>query len=270
MTEQRQSALFSGHVTQSRLKPRRHSLDYRIYSLLIDLDELETLQRRLKLFSVDRFNLFSFFRKDRGDCSGSDLNGHVERAMQATGVEPDGGPICLLIMPRLLGCAFNPLSVFFCYGRAGTLRAILWEKDNIFCERHGSLIPIDAGNGDEGEVIQRCDKAFHVSPFIDMALRCEFRVIAPTKRLSIHIATSDAEGLLLTARHLGKRRKVTDAALLNACLTVLFLTLKVVAGIHGEAQKVWLKGRRLHARPVLPKPPISFIGRDPTGDNTSH
>ena len=70
MTEKLCSALFSGLVTHARLRPRQHRLAYRVSSLLLDLDELEVLNRRLRWFSVDRFNLFSFYTKDRSDGSG--------------------------------------------------------------------------------------------------------------------------------------------------------------------------------------------------------
>ena len=106
--------LYSGTVTHHRLRPRAHRLAYRIYSMLLDLDRLEEFDARLRWFSVDRFNLFSFHRRDRGDGSGSPLRAQVEDAMRAAGVEPDGGRIFLLTMPRLLGWAFNPISVYYC------------------------------------------------------------------------------------------------------------------------------------------------------------
>ncbi|CAN7701575.1 DUF1365 domain-containing protein [Neorhizobium sp. LjRoot104] len=265
MTLSLQSALFPGQVTHARLKPKEHRLSYRIYSLLLDLDELDALDKRLWLFSVDGFNLFSFRRKDRGDRSGSDLKGQVERSMRSAGIEPDGGPIRLLTMPRLLGWAFNPLSVFFCHGRDGALRAILWEVDNTFGERHGYMIPV-VGQGDGGEIFQCCDKAFYVSPFMDMDLRYKFRVAAPGKHLSIRIDTFDADGLVLTARHLAKRRELTDMALLRAFLAIPFLTLRVVGGIHWEALKIWTKGVRLRARPHLPEEAVSFI-RPPVAES---
>ena len=188
MTEKLQllaSALYHGHVTHVRLKPRVHRLSYRIYSLLLDLDELGEVDRRLTWFSVDRFNLFSFHRKDRGDGSGCDLKGQVERAMRAAGIEPDGGPIRLLTMPRLLGWAFNPLSTYFCYRRDGSISAILWEVDNTFHERHAYMIPVD-GAGPGGEIVQHCDKAFYVSPFMDMDLRYRFQVNPPEETLDPH------------------------------------------------------------------------------------
>jgi uncharacterized protein len=259
MTSELQSGLFSGYVTHARRKPRQHKLSYRIYSLLLDLDELDTLDRRLRFFSVDRFNLFSFYNADRGDRSGSDLRIQVECAMLAAGVEPDGGPIRLLTMPRLLGWAFNPLSVFFCYGRDERLRAILWEVDNTFGERHGYMIPVE--NAGEREIVQYCDKAFHVSPFMDMDLRYEFRVSPPADTLTIRIDTLDHEGLVLTARHLARRCELTDTALLKAFFKIPLLTLRVVGGIHWEALKIWLKGVRLRLRPKPPAQPVSFVRR---------
>lgn len=252
------SALYPGHVTHARLKPRVHKLSYRIYSLLLDLDELDEADRRLKWFSVDRFNLFSFHRKDRGDGTGRDLRGQVERTMRAAGVEPDGGPIRLLTMPRLLGWAFNPLSTYFCYRRDGTLAAILWEVDNTFHQRHAYMIPVDqVGRG--GEIVQHCDKALYVSPFMDMDLHYEFRVYPPDETLSIRIDTSDAEGKVLGARHVGRKQELTDAALLRAFFAIPFLTLRVIGGIHWEALKIWLKRVRLRARPAPPENPVSVV-----------
>jgi DUF1365 family protein len=261
MTESRQplaSSFFPGHVTHARLKPRVHRLSYRIYSLLLDLDELDDLDRRLTWFSVDRFNLFSFRRKDRGDGSGRDLRGQVERAMRAAGVEPDGGPIRLLTMPRLLGWAFNPLSTFFCHRCDGTLSAILWEVDNAFHQRHAYMIPVDPA-GPDGEIVQHCDKAFYVSPFMDMDLAYEFRVHPPGETLSIRIDVSDADGKVLGARHVARKEALTDRALLAAFFKIPFLTLKVVGGIHWEALKIWLKRVRLVARPAPPENPISVV-----------
>jgi uncharacterized protein len=249
------SALFPGHVTHLRLKPRQHSLAYRIYSLLLDLDELDALDKRLKFFSVDGFNLFSFRRKDRGDRTGRDLRGQVEDAMRLCGLEPDGGRIMLLTMPRLLGWAFNPLSIFFCYRADGALAAILWEVDNTFGQRHAYIIPVLTEAS--GEIEQSCDKAFYVSPFMEMDLKYRFRVTPPEDRLSVKIDVSDAEGLVLTARHMAKRTELTDAALLKAFFTIPLLTLRVVGGIHWEALKIWLKGVRLRKRPAPPAEPVS-------------
>ena len=118
------SALYAGSVTHFRRRPREHRLVYRIYSLLLDLDALEALHAKLRLFSLDRFNLFSFHTRDRGDGSKRPLRAQIEAAMRGVGLTPDGGKILLLTMPRLLGLAFNPLSVYYCFAKSGALAAV--------------------------------------------------------------------------------------------------------------------------------------------------
>ena len=252
------SALFPGNVFHARQRPRVHTLAYRIYSLLLDLDELELLDARLKWFSVDRFNLFSFYPRDRGDASGRCLRAQVEAAMADAGVVADGGPIRLLTMPRVLGWSFNPLSVYFCYARSGDLTAILWEVDNTFGQRHGYLIP--AGQADaKGVVRQTCGKRLYVSPFMDMDLTYDFAVKPPGEQLAIEIKVKDDVGLMLLARHSAHRCELTDAALLRAFFMLPLLTARVVGGIHYEALKIWLKGVALRKRPPPPLEPVSII-----------
>ncbi len=250
MTAPVQSALFSGVVTHLRLRPRRHKLRYRINSLLLDLDELDALHRRLRLFSLGGFNLFSFYPSDRGDSGVAPLKDRIEAKLGAAGLAPDGGPIRLLTMPRILGWSFNPLSVFFCHRRSGDIFAILWEVDNTFGERHGYLLPVDGHS--HGEIRQSCAKAFYVSPFMDMELRYDFRVQPPGETLLVVIDASDAEGPMLRAAQFARRIELTDAALLRAFLALPFQTLSVVGGILWEALKIWLKGVAIRRRPAAP------------------
>lgn len=250
------SALYPGHVTHHRTRPRDHRLAYRMWSMLIDLDELDTLDRRLRLFSVGRFNLVSFTPRDRRDGSG-EIRARVEAEMRLAGVEPDGGPIRLLTMPRILGRAFNPLSVYFCHRRSGDVAAILWEVDNTFGERHAYLIPVEGEQS--GEIRQFCDKAFYVSPFMDMDLTYAFRVRPPGETFSLVIDVADGEGTLLTARHVARREDLSDAALLRLVLAMPMQVASVLAGIHWEALKLWLKGVRLRVRPPAPAQPITIV-----------
>ena len=251
------SALYAGMVVHTRLRPVRHRLRYRMLTLLLDLDELPALARRLRLFSVDRFNLFGFSAADHLAGGGDSLRAQVEAAMAAAGVAPDGGRILLLAMPRVLGTVFNPLSVFFCHGKDGTLRAVLYEVNNTFGQRHSYLIPLDRPA--EGTIRQECAKRFYVSPFMDMALRYRFRLTQPGEKLGLAIEVSDQRGTLLTAGLSARRRPLTDAALLRGFLRHPLMAAQVLGGIHWEALKLWRKGMRVRPRPAPPPAPISIV-----------
>ena len=106
-------------------------------------------------------------------------------------------------------------------------------------------------------VRQACDKAFYVSPFLDMDLSYAFRVLRPDANVMVAVDVHDAEGLVLAASFMGERRELTDGALLKAWLTHPWMTLGVLAAIHVEALKIWLKGERLRARPPAPKRPVT-------------
>lgn len=246
------SCLYVGTVMHQRFKPRAHRLSYRVFWALLDLDELPRLSSRLRLFSLERFNIFGFRNSDHGDGSTRPLRQQVEAHLAASGITLDGGAIRLLCMPRLLGFVFNPISVYYCYHRDGALKALLYEVHNTFGQRHSYLIPVDADAGEPLE--QRCLKAFYVSPFMDMNIAYRFRVQPPSTRVSLVIESADARGAVLTASLAGTRQELTDAALLRNFVAFPFMTLKVVAGIHWEAARLWLKGMRLRPRPPAPAP----------------
>lgn len=250
--------LYPARVMHQRLRPRPHRLSYAIFSVLLDLDRLEEDTAALKLFSINRRNLFSFFERDRGDGRARGLAAYVREHLAKAGLGEAGARIRLLTMPRVLGFAFNPLSVYFCEDAAGALRAVLWEVDNTFGERHAYLIPVeDAG----GLITQHCAKGFYVSPFMEMALTYRFRFRAPGEKLSLHITASDAQGPVLIATQQAEAQPLSDGALLRQFARLPLQAAQVLAGIHWEALKIWRKGIGLVAKPpghsglVTPVPP---------------
>jgi DUF1365 family protein len=251
-------ALYSGVVTHRRLRPRPHRLRYRVFAMLFDIDAIPALCARLRLLSHRRFNLFSFDERDHADGSGTSLRAWAETQLGSAGIDLDGGPIRLLAMPRVLGYGFNPISVWFCYRRDGGLAALLHEVHNTFGERHTYLIPVAAG-ANPAAISQSCPKTLHVSPFMAMDMRYDFRIHAPDERLSLAISGSDDDGPLIVAALAARRHELTDAALARAFLRTPLLTLKVIGGIHWEALRLWIKGMRLRPRPPAPDHPVSIV-----------
>ena len=231
------SALYRGEVMHRRLRPRAHRLRYRLFSLYLDLDELDGLSARLRLFACNRFAPLAFHARDHLAGTNEPLRAQIARLLAEAGIAWDGGSIRVLAMPRLLGFVFNPLSVWFCFRRDGGLGAIVYEVNNTFGERHCYVLPA-AG---EGAVRQDCAKAFHVSPFLPMELDYAFRVAPPGERLALGITVSDRDGPVLTAVHTARRRVLCDSELARALLAYPLLTLKVVAAILWEAARLWIK-----------------------------
>jgi DUF1365 family protein len=238
-------ALYVGAVMHRRLAPRRHRFRYSGFWLLLDLDDLDALPRHTRFLSHNRFNLFSLHDRDHGDGSATPLAAQIRQKLTAAGLDLGAGSIRLLCMPRTLGHCFNPLSIYFCDDTHGAPVALVYQVHNTFGGRHSYVIP--AGPGAVHR--QSCDKRFYVSPFMEMGLRYDFSVTAPDDHLSIGIRASDQGAPVLFACLTAARRAVTDAALLGRFLRMPAITLKVIAAIHWEALRLWLKGLRLVPRP---------------------
>jgi DUF1365 family protein len=246
------ASLFPGKVMHARMKPKPHRFTYDVFTLLIDLDRLEEADAQSRLFSVNRFNLVGFRESDHGAREARGLAGHARGLALAAGVDLAGGRILLNAYPRLLGFVFNPLSVYYCYDASGRLALLIYEVRNTFGEMHSYVAPVKAEELSEAGLRQSRDKLFYVSPFIEMAQRYHFRIRPPGETLTVRILETDREGPLLCATFSGTRRSLTTFNIAKTSLALPFMTLKVVAGIHWEALKLWLKGIRLVERPSPP------------------
>ena len=243
------SCLYTGHVTHHRFKPVDHRFVYRVFSSLIDLDELSALDR-FKLFSVNRFNLFSFNEKDHGRGKG-DLVAYIRSLLNKQQREDATHRIQLLCYPRILGYAFNPLSVYFCYDLQGDLSVILYEVSNTFGSRHIYLIDVEKGST---LIDQHCEKQMYVSPFMPMNTDYSFHIHPPKNQVSVFIQLSDHQAgandtqPLLNASFNGKRQEICDQALFSMFCKYPLMTVKVIAGIHWEALKLWRKKLKIQPR----------------------
>jgi uncharacterized protein len=244
------SSLYVGSVMHRRLRPRSHHFRYRAFWLLLDLAELDELSSRLVWLSYNRPNLFSLYDSDHGDGTRTPLRTQVESQLNEAGIDLAGGRVWLLCMPRTLGYCFNPLSILFCHRADGTLAAIVYQVHNTFAERHSYVIAVERAGG---AIHQRCRKLFYVSPFTDMEMRYDFRIVGPDERIVVDICASSAEERILQAVLAGAREPLTDRALARVFLQMPAISIKVMAAIHWEALKLWAKRIRFQQRPAPPE-----------------
>lgn len=234
------AALYLGEVVHKRCRPRRHSLRYSVFSVLVDLDHLPDISRRLRLFSVDRFNLFSLQLADFGPGGGIPLMTFLRGKAAEAGVGEKVSRIRMLCYPRILGYAFNPLTVYYLEDAAGRTLMLLFEVHNTFGERHFYEAVVAEPTAPEHHM--RLPKAFYVSPFNGVAGSYRFAVRPPGEEVFTGITLSDEQGPLVTAYSTGRRRSLDDIALLRVALAYPLMTLKVIVGIHWEAVRLLLKG----------------------------
>jgi hypothetical protein len=223
-----------------RRLPFAHRFVYRVFSLYLDLDELDLIDRRLRLLAIERPGLLSFRARDHGPRDGSPLRPWVLARLAEQGIAPARPRILLLCFPRILGYV-----------------AVIYEVKNTFGEQTCYVLPADPRTAADRDLplAQGCAKGFYVSPFIGMRAWYAFRFKQPGERLAFAIRETVPEGLLLVASHTGERRPLDDRNLLACLLANPLMTFKVILGIHWEAARLWLKGARYFPRGVEPESP---------------
>jgi DUF1365 family protein len=248
----------------ARFAPKAHRFVYRIFLFALDLDELETLDRRLRLFSFDRAGLYSFRDQDYLPTSEPVCNGRagppgppsseparpavapylslkqrVVDCLSKQGIDLTGGRVTLVTLPRVAGYLFNPVSFYFCHDRAGTPVAAIAEVTNTFREMKTFLLGPETLTPDGFRL--RVPKHFYVSPFSDVDVAFDFTLRPPGDRLSVQIDDYIGAARTLTSTLTGPRQPLTDTRLAWFTLKYPFITLKVIALIHWHALRLWWK-----------------------------
>jgi len=247
--------LFFGQVMHRRLRPAEHRFVYPVYFCVLPLSEVACSASAL--FSVNRWNLFSFHFADHGARDGSHPLPWIRFLLAQEGIHADG-EVWLQCFPRVLGFVFNPISLWFCHDRAGNLMAVLAEVNNTFGERHNYLLAHADGRPiRDGETLER-RKVFHVSPFMAVAGHYRFRFHARAGqdgnaawRLA-RIDHGDAAGDLLHTAISGNAEPLASGPLLKAFVRFPLLTLGVILRIHWQALKLWRKRVPFFRKPAPP------------------
>ena len=249
------SSIYNGTVIHKRFKPKTHFFKYSVFSLLIDLSELDVLDKKIKFFSFNKFNLISFFEKDHGNRDGTSLIEWVKKNLDKNDIRSNEIKIKLLCYPRILGYVFNPLSVFFIYDQNEKLISILYEVKNTFGEQHTYIFKID---GNAKFFQHKCSKKFHVSPFIEMDCIYSFKLLKPGEKISVIIDQYQMEEKILYASQDGNRVDFNSQELLKSYLRHPLMTFKIISAIHFEAFKLWTKGIKFIKKKLKIKNNITF------------
>lgn len=249
-----------GEIRHARLRLAINRFTYAAWFLRLPMRSLAQRPVRLRWLKFNRRGIFSVNDADHGD--GGPLLGWIDNLLRSDGITDANGEMWLHTFPRLLGFVFNPVSFFFAHRADGALRAAVCEVNNTFGERHFYLLAHDDGRplswGEELEA----RKVFHVSPFCAVDGRYRFRFMLSgsssenaehPKRFIGRIDYDDERGPLLQTSVAGELAPLTDRALARALVRYPLFAFGVIARIHWQALKLWLKHVPFLSKPAPPE-----------------
>ncbi len=252
------SCIFEGTVVHKRLSPRQHAFAYRVFAMCLDVDEIDQVDRSLRLFSRGKRNLLGFWDADLGEPGTDFVGAKARRLLAQSELARFGARIELVCYPRILGFVFNPLSVYFCRDDAGTVGAVIYEVTNTFGERTSYVL----STASEGEAItQDCAKEMSVSPFTGASGHYGFHCIAPSDRVVIGVNFREAAQPVLKTHFRGERRPLDDRTISRLMVRYPLMTLKVFGAIHFEAARLWAKGVPIVPRQTSPAYSFTIVDR---------
>lgn len=245
------SCLYTGWVRHRRFMPRPHAFRYRLFMVYLDLAELDTVFAGQWFWSVERWNLACFRRRDYLGPLEIPLDTAVREAVrQHTGQVPTG-PVRVLTHLRYFGHCFNPVTFYYVFDCDDTrVECVIAEIHNTPWNQRRAYVLTPAGDTGTGQHHRwHFAKDFHISPFMPMDVAYDWRFSEPGARLNVHMRLDREEGKLFDATLALKRRPMTPPALTTVLLRYPLMTVQVLAGIYWQAARLQWRGMPVYDHP---------------------
>lgn len=246
-----ESGLYVGTLRHRRFAPRAHAFTYPIFMALVDIDRLPALMRVSPFTAYNRFGWASVHDADHLSPGPGSLRKKLRADAVRAGFDLPDGQVLLLTHLRYLGYVFNPVSFYYCYDGDGRLRAVLAEVNNTYGGRQTYWLTTPRSRPESASVSFRTAKTLYVSPFLPADIDWTFQFSPPGESLRVHMAAVPASSPpLLDATLQLERRPWTSGAWLRTLLRFPLMTVSVIAAIHWQALRLYLKGVPVHPRPT--------------------
>ena len=248
--------LVLSNINHTRHAPKPHFLARPGLSILIDLDDMAKAGKQSSLFSINRFNLLSFYERDYGcfhkaahndELKAPTLADYIRNLAYHYGLKQTLTRVELLTFPRIFGVSFNPISVYHGYDDKGALKLLVYEVHNTFGDIHSYVALIDDDKAQNQ--LHHCQKMMHVSPFFEMEGHYLLSVRQRGDNYSLLIRYDKENKPALTATLRGVLIPISSTNILKALITQRQWPLRPWFAIHLEAIKLFGKKLRFFSRP---------------------
>lgn len=250
------SSLQPGSVFHKRIYPYNHKFKYKTVSALINLDELDIINK-LFLFSVNSFNLFSFFFKDHGERNDNNPKYFILKNITKKFNDKTKYTIYLYCTPSFFGYVFNPISIYLCKDKKNKIKYVCYEVKNTHHEQHCYFIKIKKNSE---KIYSKLQKKFYVSPFLQMNLKYKFYLFNKKNIFLLNIDVYKKNQIILKTGISSKTVALNNMTLIYYFIKNLFFAQKVIILIHYQAIKIFIKQKTFFSKPQKNNDTVSFYG----------
>lgn len=242
------SRFYEGFVTHARTKPVKHGFSFPIYTFVLDLDELELLNREIRFFGYNRGSVFSLYDSDYLGEGSATIKEKLKRWLVKFGHLDEYSRVEMVTTLRVFKHTFNPVIFYYCFDDNNRIVYHVAEVHNTFGEGH--LYILNRGKESRIGTEYLVPKEFHVSPFNKVEGDYNFHFSQLDKTMDIRINVSKQKENFFYARLSGKTEEITKYRLVKLILKYPVRTLLIIPKILAEAAKLYyVKNLQIEDKP---------------------
>ena len=231
------SKIYEGYLTHARTAPVKHNFSFPIYTFVLDLDELDFLDKNVRLFGYNRGSVFSLYDSDHLGSGDGNIKKKLKNWLIKFGYSKEYSTVKMVTTLRVFKHTFNPVIFYYCYDKNEKIVYHVAEVHNTFGEGH--LYILNHGSNSKVGTEYLVPKEFHVSPFNKVEGDYNFHFSELDDNMDVRINVSKNKKNFFYARLAGKRSDISRYKLLRLIMRYPIRTLLIIPKILAEAAKLY-------------------------------